>query len=247
MLHACVQVIRAFFAALNAFNQATVGEPADDDNMYAAYDAVQHYMKFICMPKLSGQHTGPVCHASNHGTQVICLLTAVLPRLFLAGQITNMLVDFHYAQLLCSILSIPAGCLTFDYKRFVFLLSVLLALTPSHETLHIPHVFVCMQAMTGMIFKKLFNQALIVWDHCVYVRERLLWYDTEKAMPFLVRDTLARLHRAAAEVLYAEADLVTPCCATFNVNWEQWLGHAPETIMPVVNGLDFNQVKTSMQ
>lgn len=98
------------------------------------------------------------------------------------------------------------------------------------------------QAMTGMIFKKLFNQALIVWDHCVYVRERLLWYDTEKAMPFLVRDTLARLHRAAAEVLYAEADLVTPCCATFNVDWEQWLGHAPETIMPVVNGLDFNTV-----
>ena len=108
------------------------------------------------------------------------------------------------------------------------------------------HDFVCMQAMTGMIFKKLFNQALIVWDHCVYVRERLLWYDTEKGMPFLVRDTLARLHRAAAEVLYAEADLVTPCCATFNVNWEQWLGHAPETIMPVVNGLDFNQVKTSI-
>lgn len=94
-----------------------------------------------------------------------------------------------------------------------------------------------------MIFKKLFNQALIVWDHCVYVRERLLWYDTEKAMPFLVRDTLARLHRAAAEVLYAEADLVTPCCATFNVDWEQWLGHAPETIMPVLNGLDFGQVR----
>lgn len=104
------------------------------------------------------------------------------------------------------------------------------------------HTFGCVQAMTGLIFKKLFNQALIVWDHCVYVRERLLWYDTEKAMPFLVRDTLARLHRAAAEVLYAEADLVTPCCATFNVNWEQWLGHAPETIMPVLNGLDFGQV-----
>lgn len=67
---ACVQVIRAFFAALNAFNQATVGEAADNDNMFAAYDAVQHYMKFICMPKLAGQHTGPVCHASNHGTQV---------------------------------------------------------------------------------------------------------------------------------------------------------------------------------
>ncbi|KAL3151781.1 hypothetical protein ABBQ38_012755 [Trebouxia sp. C0009 RCD-2024] len=162
------QVIRVFFAALNAFNHATVGEAADTDNLYAAYDAVQHYMKFICMPKLAGQHTGPVCHASNHGTQ----------------------------------------------------------------------------AMTGLIFKKLFNQALIVWDHCVYVRERLLWYDTEKAMPFLVRDTLARLHRAAAEVLYAEADLVTPCCATFNVNWEQWLGHAPETIMPVLNGLDFGQYKT---
>lgn len=107
------------------------------------------------------------------------------------------------------------------------------------------HICGSVQAMTGLIFKKLFNQALIVWDHCVYVRERLLWYDTEKAMPFLVRDTLARLHRAAAEVLYAEADLVTPCCATFNVNWEQWLGHAPETIMPVLNGLDFGQVRSA--
>ena len=67
-----MQVIRAFFAALNAFNQATVGEDADDDNLFAAYDAVQHYMKFICMPKLAGQHTAPVCHASNHGTKV-CL------------------------------------------------------------------------------------------------------------------------------------------------------------------------------
>lgn len=86
MLSACVQVIRAFFAALNAFNQATVGEPADDDNMFAAYDAVQHYMKFICMPKLSGQHTGPVCHASNHGTQVRRFLTAVSLLLWLAGK-----------------------------------------------------------------------------------------------------------------------------------------------------------------
>ena len=74
MLHmfcyACLQVIRQFFATLNAFNQASVGGSADDDNLFAAYDAVQHYMKFICMPKLAGQHTGPVCHASNHGTQV---------------------------------------------------------------------------------------------------------------------------------------------------------------------------------
>ena len=93
MLNACVQVIRAFFAALNAFNQATVGEPADDDNMFAAYDAVQHYMKFICMPKLSGQHTGPVCHASNHGTQVIYLLTAFLPKFLLAGKTPTVLVS----------------------------------------------------------------------------------------------------------------------------------------------------------
>ena len=93
MLNACVQVIRAFFAALNAFNQATVGEPADDDNMFAAYDAVQHYMKFICMPKLSGQHTGPVCHASNHGTQVIHSFMAVLLKPLLAGKTQKVLVN----------------------------------------------------------------------------------------------------------------------------------------------------------
>lgn len=62
--------MRVFFAALNAFSQATVGHTATDGDLFAAYDAVQHYMKFICMPKLAACHMGTVCHASNHGTQV---------------------------------------------------------------------------------------------------------------------------------------------------------------------------------
>ena len=66
----CLQVVRTFFAALNAFSHATVGEAATDGDLYGAYDAVQHYMKFICMPKLAACHMGSVCHASNHGTQV---------------------------------------------------------------------------------------------------------------------------------------------------------------------------------
>ena len=73
-----MQVVRAFFAALNAFSQATVGHTATDGDLFAAYDAVQHYMKFICMPKLAACHMGTVCHASNHGTQVIFFLPLLL-------------------------------------------------------------------------------------------------------------------------------------------------------------------------
>ena len=65
-----MQVVRTFFATLNAFSHATVGSDATDGDLFGAYDAVQHYMKFICMPKLSTSHLGSVCHASNHGTQV---------------------------------------------------------------------------------------------------------------------------------------------------------------------------------
>lgn len=65
-----MQVVRTFFATLNAFSQATVRSNATDGDLFAAYDAVQHYMKFICMPKLSTPQLGSVCHASNHGTQV---------------------------------------------------------------------------------------------------------------------------------------------------------------------------------
>jgi len=73
-----MQVVRAFFAALNAFSQATVGHTATDGDLFAAYDAVQHYMKFICMPKLAACHMGTVCHASNHGTQVKLFLPLLL-------------------------------------------------------------------------------------------------------------------------------------------------------------------------
>ena len=85
--------------------------------------------------------------------------------------------------------------------------------------------------------------ALVIWDHAVCLRERLLWSDTcEPGVPRLVREVLARLHHAAACVLYKVADLVVPCCATFNVGWEMWLGRPAEGILPVLNGLDVTKV-----
>ncbi len=71
--------MRTFYAALNAFSQATVGEAATEADLFGAYDAVQHYMKFICMPKLAACHMGSVCHASNHGTQVRLWLWYLTP------------------------------------------------------------------------------------------------------------------------------------------------------------------------
>lgn len=89
--------------------------------------------------------------------------------------------------------------------------------------------------------------ALVIWDHAVCLRERLLWSDTcEPGVPRLVKETLARLHHAAACVLYKTADLVVPCCATFNVGWEMWLGRPAEGILPVLNGLDVTKVSFAM-
>ncbi len=87
------------------------------------------------------------------------------------------------------------------------------------------------------------QKALVIWDHCVYMRERLLWSDSsEPNIPHLTQEALARLHRASACVLYKFADLVVPCCATFNVGWEMWLGRPAEGILPVLNGLDVTKV-----
>lgn len=87
------------------------------------------------------------------------------------------------------------------------------------------------------------GHGLVIWDHCIYLRERLLWSDyAEPGVPYLIREMLARLHRATASILYREANLVVPCCATFNVGWEKWLGRPAHTILPVLNGLDVSKV-----
>lgn len=60
-----------------------------------------------------------------------------------------------------------------------------------------------LQALSGLAFQLRHGKALVIWDHCIYLRERLLWSDcAEPNVPYLVREMLARLHRVAAVVLY---------------------------------------------
>jgi hypothetical protein len=41
-----------------------------------------------------------------------------------------------------------------------------------------------------------------------------------RALPQFVREQLIRLHRVTGQCLYAAADIVIPCNATFNTKWE---------------------------
>ena len=66
------------------------------------------------------------------------------------------------------------------------------------------------------------NQALLIWDHGVLMREKVIYWDClqAKALPLFVREQLIRLHRVTGQCLYAGADAVLPCNATFNTKWE---------------------------
>lgn len=102
------------------------------------------------------------------------------------------------------------------------------------------------QALSGLVSKMQHGHGLVIWDHAISLRERLLWSDfPDPGTPYLIREVLARLHRATVAVLYKEADLVVPCCATFNVGWEVWLGRPAHTILPVLNGLDVSKARHS--
>lgn len=78
------------------------------------------------------------------------------------------------------------------------------------------------QALGGLVVQRTDNQALLIWDHGVLMREKVIYWDCleSRALPQFVREQLIRLHRVTGQCLYAAADIVIPCNATFNTKWE---------------------------
>ena len=82
--------------------------------------------------------------------------------------------------------------------------------------------FHCAQTLGAVITQFTANQALLIWDHGVLMREKVIYWDCvqNKALPQSVREQVIRLHRITTECLFAAADMIVPCNATFNTKWE---------------------------
>ena len=60
------------------------------------------------------------------------------------------------------------------------------------------------QAINGLIHQRTHNQALLIWDHGVLMREKLIYLDCFKrdSLPQFARDQLTRFQRCTAHALY---------------------------------------------
>ena len=104
------------------------------------------------------------------------------------------------------------------------------------------------QALLGVVAKRLFNSAFVIWDHGILWRERLLALSGFKGASLFSRNALAGLQRICAFLTLYNADVIVPCTNIGNPGWEAWLAGgrgdskrmalAHERISPVVNGME---------
>lgn len=115
-----------------------------------------------------------------------------------------------------------------------------------------------MQSLLGVIAKTLYGSSLIIWDHGILWRERLLALTTipPAAMPKFVQIGFAGLTRLCATLAYATANCVCPCTSIQNVQWETYLGGGKynddtlsrnmyRKISPVLNGMDVDRFRVN--
>lgn len=115
-----------------------------------------------------------------------------------------------------------------------------------------------MQSLLGVIAKTLYGSSLIIWDHGILWRERLLALTTlpPTAMPKFVQIGFAGLTRLCATLAYATANCVCPCTSIQNVQWEAYLGGGKynddtlsrnmyRKISPVLNGMDVDRFRVN--
>lgn len=114
------------------------------------------------------------------------------------------------------------------------------------------------QSLLGVIAKTLYGSSLIIWDHGILWRERLLALTTlpPTAMPKFVQIGFAGLTRLCATLAYATANCVCPCTSIQNVQWEAYLGGGKynddtlsrnmyRKISPVLNGMDVDRFRVN--
>jgi glycosyltransferase involved in cell wall biosynthesis len=103
---------------------------------------------------------------------------------------------------------------------------------PVCDVLHSSAAALC--ALPAIVAKYRYGTPLVLTEHGIYLRERLLALSGE---PLGTKLLFANFYRAVCELAYREADVLTPVCA-YNAAWEQALGVEPERIRVIHNGVD---------
>jgi len=120
-----------------------------------------------------------------------------------------------------------------DFARTMYrYLLPLTAPTPVCDIAHSSAAALC--ALPAIVAKYRFGTPLVLTEHGIYLRERLLAMSAE---PFGTKVLFANFYRAVVELAYREADVLTPVCG-YNAEWEEALGVEPERIRVIHNGVD---------
>ncbi len=120
-----------------------------------------------------------------------------------------------------------------DFARTMYrYLLPLTAPTPVCDVVHSTAAALC--ALPAIVAKYRYGTPLVLTEHGIYLRERLLAMSTE---PFGTKVLFANFYRAVVELAYREADVLTPVCG-YNAGWEEALGVDPERIRVIHNGVD---------
>jgi glycosyltransferase involved in cell wall biosynthesis len=120
-----------------------------------------------------------------------------------------------------------------DFARTLYrYLLPLTAPTPVCDVAHSSAAALC--ALPAIVAKYRYGTPVLLTEHGIYLRERLLAMTAE---PFGTKLLFANFYRAVVELAYREADLLTPVCG-YNAGWEQALGVDPARIRVIHNGVD---------
>ena len=114
-----------------------------------------------------------------------------------------------------------------------YLLPLAITLPPA-DIMHTSVSGLC--AIAGIAAKYVHKTPLILTEHGVYLRERVLGL-ARGGFPFSDRTVKKNLFSAIARATYACADRIAPVC-TYNTTWEHFYGVSDERIEVIYNGVD---------
>lgn len=91
-------------------------------------------------------------------------------------------------------------------------------------------------AIASIVAKYEYGTPMVVTDHGVYIRERLINV-SQTDMPFFSKKLLVNLATFMTRVVYHHADLISPV-TSINAKWEREFEAPEERIRPIYNGVD---------
>jgi glycosyltransferase involved in cell wall biosynthesis len=129
-----------------------------------------------------------------------------------------------------------APAMTFARTLYRYLLPLTVPI-PVSDLSHSSAAALC--ALPAIVAKYRYGTPLVLTEHGIYLRERLLALSTE---PFGSKLLFSNFYRAVSELSYREADVLTPVCA-YNAAWEERLGVERARIRVIHNGVDPDRIE----